>query len=157
MASFTNGGGTLKSSTMEQALVELCERTQLLDAALSDPTGNIGLVYNADGNTSTIGLSLPVTRSIVSGKLTYTATNFLPDDTFAPGTSGTLTSTEYPAALLELATDIQVLEVAQDKNNLQITIDDDAGLVTVTATMPVTYTIDSSSGATTVTADEYLS
>lgn len=157
MATFTPGGGTLKSTTMEQAIIELCERTQELDTALPTPTGNVGLVYNADGNLATIGLNLPVERSIVSGKLTYTATDWLTGHAFAPGTSGTLTSDTYPGALLELATDIQVLEVAQDKNNLNITIDDDAGIATVIASIPVAYSIDASNGTTVVTADAYLS
>jgi hypothetical protein len=159
MATFAPGtGGTLKSVTLEQAIIELSERSQSLDEALTTPTGNLGIVYNANGNTCTLGHIIPISSSVVGGKPTFTATNFLTGSTFTPGTGGDLVSVNYPAALLELAHLMQAAEEAEPTadNNVQVTYDLDALTATVSAVLPVSYSIDATNGKTVITATPYL-
>jgi hypothetical protein len=150
-------GGTLKSATVEQAIVELAERGQVLDEALTTPTGNFGITYNGDGNTATVGIAVPFTVSVVGGKPTITGTDFLNGAVFAPGTGGDLESVNYSGAVLELASIIQAAELAATPvlNNLTFTLDTDTSVATVAITLPVAYSLDAN-GKTVITATPYL-
>ncbi|MEM7554082.1 MAG: hypothetical protein AAF378_08275 [Cyanobacteria bacterium P01_A01_bin.84] len=70
-----------------------------------------------------------------------------------------LSSTNQPAALLELATQLQASELAVPEetrpNNLTIAIDAEEGTASITATIPVTFALDSS-GQLVVTATDYI-
>lgn len=64
---------------------------------------------------------------------------------FVPGT-GDLKSTSYPAALLEAAYKLQAGEVALqvNPNVIQIKVDDDLKVATITAQLPGTVAVDAS-------------
>ena len=77
----------------------------------------------------------------------------------APFSSSDLNSIHQAAALLELATQLQTSElgVAEEvrPNNVTITVDADAGTASVAATLPITFSLDSS-GQLVVTATDYI-
>jgi hypothetical protein len=77
----------------------------------------------------------------------------------APLASGEIKSTDKPSALLELAQLVQAAEltvpVETRPNNVTITIDGEASIATVTATLPVTFTTDST-GKIVVEATDYI-
>lgn len=72
-------------------------------------------------------------------------------------TGNILVSTTLPAAFLEAAYRVQIAEEAltTNPNNVVITINDDAGTVTLAATIPVVNTLDSN-GEVVIAADDYL-
>jgi len=155
MAAFVNGGGDLGSATLENALLEAVLRAQVFDLALATPTGNVTDDLAAGGTTMTINATIPVAASLVGGKITLTATDFL-SEVFDPGTSGTLSSTTYPAAILELAQLIQAKELAQNKTVLNSVYNADAQTVTVSGTFAITRTILAADGSQKLLATEYL-
>jgi hypothetical protein len=155
MAAFVNGGGDLGSTTLENAFVETVLRAEAFDLALTTPTGNITDDIAASGSSITISAAIPVATSLVSGKITLTATNFL-SQVLDPGTGGTIVSTNYPAAILEIAEKIQALEVAQNKSVLNVIYNADAATVTVTGTFAMTRTILDADGSQKLVATPYL-
>ncbi|WP_017652140.1 hypothetical protein [Fortiea contorta] len=83
--------------------------------------------------------------------------------TFAPGTSGTLKSTQIPAAFFEVCRALDAAENLRNgsnpglppKRNLSTTISFDTGTVAIAATLPVTTTIQTS-GSIDIVASDYL-
>ena len=77
----------------------------------------------------------------------------------APFSSSDLNSTNQPAALLELAAQLQASEFTVPEetrpNNVTIAVDADAGTASIAATLPVTLSLDSS-GQMVITATDYI-
>lgn len=77
----------------------------------------------------------------------------------APLAAGEIKSTDKPSALLELAQMVQAAELTVPEetrpNNVTIAIDGETGTATVTATLPVTFTTDST-GKIVVDAVDYI-
>lgn len=77
----------------------------------------------------------------------------------SPLVSGAIKSTNKPAALLELAHLLQADEVAVPEatrpNNLTIAYDAEAGTATITATLPITFALDTN-GKPVATATDYI-
>ena len=141
MAAFVHGGGDLGSSTLENAFLEVVARAGIFERALATPTANLNDDLSANGTTIAVTAVIPVTTTLVGGKMTLTAVDFV-SEVFDPGTGGTLVSTTYPAAILETAQKMQALEEAQDKAVLNMAYNADAGTVTVTGTFGTTRTVE---------------
>jgi hypothetical protein len=81
----------------------------------------------------------------------------MPASTLTPGTD--IKSVTKPAALLELSHLLQGDELAISEenrpNNVSITYDADALLVTISATIPIAFTLDTN-GKPVATAGDYL-
>jgi hypothetical protein len=77
----------------------------------------------------------------------------------APLAAGEIKSVDKPSALLELAQMVQAAEltvpVETRPNNVTITIDGEASTATVTATLPVAFTTDST-GKLVIDAIDYI-
>ena len=77
----------------------------------------------------------------------------------APFNQADLESTNQPAALLELAFQLQASEltVPEDTrpNNLTVAIDGEESTATITATLPVTFALDAA-GKPVITATDYI-
>lgn len=153
MATFDPGtSGTLVSTTFEAAFVEA---SQLLQNAESD-TDNIAVNYFTGDNTVQVAATLPLVQSVdSSGKSVFSTSEFV-STTFANG-GGDLKSTNLPNAVLELAQQLQVKEKAEtDANdNVQVTYDTEAEIITIAAELGVTYSVNSD-GTTKVTTSAYL-
>lgn len=81
----------------------------------------------------------------------------MPASILAPGTD--IKSTRKPAALLELAHLLQADELAisadNRPDNIAITYDAESGQATISATLPISYTLDTT-GRPVATAIDYL-
>lgn len=154
MAAFNNGGGDLTATTLEAAFIEIALNCLSADQDLTTPTGNVSDDIAANGASTTISATLPVTQSLVAGKIQLTAVDYL-SLPFDPGQGGTLVSTTWPAALLEITSRMQSLEIAQNLNVITMTLNVDAGTATITAPLGLTRTIGAG-GTQVLSANTYL-
>lgn len=84
MATFNPGtGGTLKSTTIESAALELCTLLQSIEQITSRNSSgknNIQITYDTDAKSASIRVTLPITQTIDSaGKPVFTADSYLQD------------------------------------------------------------------------------
>lgn len=80
MSVFVPGtGGDLKSTTLPGALLEVAQRAQLAEQALTPAKNNISLSMNAEGTLCTLTASIPVatTISTTSGDLKVSAVDYI--------------------------------------------------------------------------------
>lgn len=154
MAAFNNGSGDLGASTLEAAFVECALQCIIEDSQLATPTGNITDDIAPNGGSITINATIPITQTLSNGQILLAATDYL-SQPFNPGTGGTLVSTTWPAALLEITSRIQSLEAAQDLNVVNLTLDTDANTATITATMNTVRTLNAN-GSQNIATSTYL-
>lgn len=156
---FTPGTGTLKSTTLPSAFLELAlliqtqerialaQQQAVLAASLTVPDR---VVITANLNTDTVTITipqLPIISSVSSGDVLISADDYLaPLETASiPGidkdldvTDADLASTSKVKALLELAQLIQADELAADppENRLTLSYNIDTGFAIINATFP---------------------
>lgn len=165
MATFTPGGGTLKSITLENALFEAVMLLLSKEKDTATNTGNESRVtvsldqsLLASGTCTFIALE---SVSAVDGSINWLVTNYLsPTFSFAPGTNGTIKSVNLPAAIIEIAKRIQLLESqtaknSQNLNRINLTYDSDAANVTLSFECALALTI-ATDGKTQLQASTYL-
>lgn len=165
MAIFTPGGGTLKSTTLENALFEAITLLLSKEKDTAVNTGNESRVtlsldqtLIASGTCTFVGLE---SVSSVDGSINWVVSNYLsPTFSFSPGTSSSIKSANLPAAIVEIAKKIQALEVqtaknTQNLNRINLTYDSDAATITLTFECALALTI-ASDGKTQLQANTYL-
>lgn len=151
---FDPGTGTLKSTTLPNAFLELAMLAQtaervalgnqatLLAEGLSVPD-NVIISANFNNDTMTVAIpALPIDISLVAGNLQIEAVDYLaPLNAVVPGiinsldvTDADLTKTNRIQALLELAQLIQIDEEAKGINNLTLSINADNSTASINAT-----------------------
>lgn len=163
---FNPGTGTLKSVTVEAALVEAMVLLQIAEEAaqLVDPTipDTIGVNYFTGDKTVTLAIGdLPVTAVSTVNGIAYQGANYfnlVPLPAFSnAGTN--LLATTLPAAVTELALRIESVElvqpIADEKNISSSSIDTNNNLFSFTAEFSVTMT-QTLTGATQFAAVAYL-
>lgn len=165
MALFTPSTGTLKSVTLENALFEAISLLLQKEKDTTVNTGNENRVtFSLDQNLSLTGTcTFNAIESVSSsdGSINWLVANYLNATfTFTPGTSGTLKSVNLPAAIIEIAKRIQLLEVqtaknTQNLNKINLVYDSDAATVTLTFQCDLTITI-ASDGKVQYSAIAYL-
>ncbi len=125
-----NGGGSITATTYEAAFGELANAMQTFDSGLTEPTSNITILPDVTNGVANYTITLPYTKTVVGGVPTDVADDFL-SEVFDPGTGGDLASTNYPAALLELAwlmkaeetvLDVDIIDITSDESNITISI-----------------------------------
>lgn len=165
MATFTHGGGTLKSATLEGAFFEAIMLLLSLEkSATFNPALESRITFASDQSLMFAGVCTftgTETLSLTNDSLTWSVNSYIGGGyVFNPGTNGTLKATNLPAAIVALAKRIQLLE-AQSSKNLQslnrvdIEFNSDAGTVTVKWQTQVDVTIGTT-GQTQLTAKTYL-
>ncbi|MBD2189768.1 hypothetical protein [Pseudanabaena mucicola] len=79
MSVFAPGtGGDLKSATLPAALLELATKVQLAEQAMTEPSDNIQISTNAEGNLVSISVSLPIEQSVATdGTIKIVATDYI--------------------------------------------------------------------------------
>ncbi len=157
-----NPDGTLRSTNIPAAFVELAHLKNQQEVAAStadDPIENTTVQYSEETRQATIEATVNFTSSTDSttGNVILAASNDLPSAVFAPGTGGTLKTTSYSGALLELAQKLANAEnsVTPAVNNINITHSDEDKVSTINATIPYTSVIDAS-GKPVITVTDYL-
>ncbi|MDJ0735381.1 MAG: hypothetical protein QNJ47_15210 [Nostocaceae cyanobacterium] len=155
MATFNPGtGGTLISTTVEAAFLEACQLLQ--NAEVNTEVDNIAVNYFTGDNAVTVTGTFPLVQSLSSsGESIFTTTDFI-DFTFANG-GGDLNSNSLPKTVLELAQKLQILEKTQADapNNVQVTYDTEAELITIAAETPIQFSVNAT-GAVEINASSYL-
>lgn len=165
MATFTPGGGTLKSVTLENALIEAITllRSKELDTALN-PANENRITYSLDQTNTLTGTCTFTAQESVSGadgSINWLVSNYLGAGfVFSAGNAGTIKSNNLPAAIVEIAKRIQLLESQTAKNQsglnrINLTYDSDAATVTCTFEAATTISI-STDGKPQLTATTYL-
>lgn len=165
MATFTPGGGTLKSNTLENALVEglMLLRSKELDTAIN-PANENKISFSLDQTlvlSGTASFTAQETVSSTDGSINWNINNYLGAGfVFSAGTSGTIKSNNLPAAIIEIAKRMQLLEAQAAKNQsglnrINLTYDSDAATVTLTFESALTITI-ATDGKTQFSATSYL-
>lgn len=169
MSVFTPGTDSdLESTTLPAALFEVsrlliaAENTRNAANSGVAPINNITASLQIDGGVAAIAATLPITTGLsTTGQPVITAQNYLGSTytTFAPGTGGTLKSTNVIAAFLETAQLLAAAEkavtpVENQPDNIQITYDLESSSATVSANLP--FSTDSIGGAITIEALDYL-
>lgn len=165
MATFIPSDGTLLSLTLENALVEaiMLLRSKELDTTLN-PANENRVSYSIDQTNSLTGtatFNAVETVNTEDGSINWLVNNYLGSGfVFAKGTTGTLKSSNLPAAIIEIAKRIQLLEAQTAKNQsglnrINITYDSDAATVQLTFESALTISI-STDGKTQLTATVYL-
>ncbi|NJM57989.1 MAG: hypothetical protein HC857_11900 [Synechococcales cyanobacterium RU_4_20] len=157
-APFSPTGSDLLSTHQAAALKELAVRLQLVEAALpvDDNPNNVTIDESFDDLTCTINATLPTAFAINTfGYREARPTQYTPA-AFTPGTSD-LVSDTLQEALVEIATLLKTSELAVPEatrpNNVQIT--SDADTVSITASLPMIVTLDTS-GRTVTAVTDYI-
>lgn len=164
MASFSPGGGTLKSTTLEGAFLEaimlLLSKEQ--DATLN-PNNNKRVTFTLNQQLVASGTcNFLATESLntVNDSITWTVDNYLTSGFVFSAGSGTLKAGNLPAAIIALAKRIRVLEVqplknSTGQNNINIAYSSQESAVTLYWKMPLSVST-ASDGKVTYTATPYL-
>jgi hypothetical protein len=171
------GTGTLKSSTLPNAFLELLvliqnEEIESLENEATLTANNIpvpnAVALSVDfeaGVVSATVTALPIEISLVSGNLTINAVNyFAPIEAVVPSvesafipTGSSLTKTNLISALLELSQLIQADEEALETPNnlLTMSINTDDKTVAISANFPIIPSL-SSTGLIQIDTENYL-
>lgn len=167
MSAILTTGSSLKADTIPAALIEAA---MLIDAAEKArngantgiaPKNNISLTFSNDDGTANIAATLPVeVSSGPDGSVRYLPKNYLgaPYAAFTPG--GDVTATNCMAAFVQVAQILSAAEKtvqpAEDQPNfIQVESSSEAGVITVTATLPFASVVDAD-GNLKITALDYL-
>ncbi|MHC5737468.1 hypothetical protein [Nostoc sp.] len=76
---FANGGGSVKSDTLPEAVLEIAQFLQSLEIATSDAANNVNVTYNSEQRFAAITASLPAVKSVsADGSIKITVTPYLP-------------------------------------------------------------------------------
>lgn len=169
MSTFDPGtNGSLKSTQLPQAFFEVC---RALDAAENTRNGanpglparrNLSTTVSFDTGTIAVAGTIPVVPNIESdGSIKVVASDYL-GTTYSAFTNGggDLTSTNIVAAFFETASLLSAAEkavtpVENQPNNIQITIDLEAGSASISGNIPFT-TAAATNGDVTIKAIDYL-
>lgn len=165
MATFTSSGGTLKSTTLENALVEglMLLRSKELDTTIN-PANENKISFSVDQTlvlSGTATFTAQETVSSTDGSINWNVNNYLGAGfIFSAGSGGTVKSNNLPAAIIEIAKRMQLLEAQTAKNQsglnrINLTYDSDAATVTLTFESSLTISI-ATDGKTQFSATSYL-
>jgi hypothetical protein len=167
MSAYDNTGSGLSSTTIAGAFVEsvrlLNEAEVTRNAANPSvtPKNNVTMSASFDGKVFSIATTLPYEPSLDgNGKYIADVTDYLGSNytAFVSGT-GTAKSTDLPSLVLEIAQLLSAKEKtvaeADRPNNIQIALDDETGIATITGNIPFVATIGTG-GEVTLTALDYV-
>jgi hypothetical protein len=161
-------GGTLKSSQLVSAFVEAAQLVANAELAITEVNRPTNMAISSDLRlgTLTIAASLPVTISVnSSAQAVISAFDYIAvlaasggNSTFIDGGSE-LNATNLVSAFWELASKLSAAELALPEatrpNNLTISSDFDGGTATISASIPIVVTFDTT-GKLVVDAVNYL-
>jgi hypothetical protein len=148
--------GTLKSTTLEGAIIELAvflNNSELNTTINTASANNISPSFSLDNSAFLTSFNIPATQTVNSdGTVKISATEYLTGTGYVPGTGGTLESTTPVAAFLELvtlATDAQADPTHNSSGitNITSSYDTNNAVFTGSITLPIAASLDSSGHA----------
>lgn len=168
MSTIVTTGSSLAADTLPGAVLEAA---LLLDNAEKTRNGAnpgvaaknaISATVAVDEGTFNITASIPATMATTTaGAITYTPSDYLGSTYTSFTAGGAVTATNRVAAFVQVcqllsAAEKAVTPIEDQPNNIQVESSSENGTITVTAALPVTFAIDATSGAVTITAIDYL-
>jgi hypothetical protein len=167
MTAYTGTDSDLSSTTLASAFVEACRKLNEAEITRNaanpsvTPKNNVTMSAAFDGKVFSIAVTLPYVPTLDSaGKYIADVTDYL-GSTYTAFTVGTgdAKSTDLPSLVLEIAQKLAAAEKtvaeADRPNNVQIQLDDETGIATITGNIPFTAGIDGA-GVITLTALDYV-
>lgn len=159
-------GSSLKSTTIPAAFLEAC---LLLDAAEKSrnganpgiaPKNNVSIAISTDEGIATITAALPADVTVSATGVLYNAKDYLGGAYAAFTAGGDVTSTSAMDAVVQVgsllaAAEKNIQPVEDQPNNVQVESSSEAGTITVSATLPISTTINVD-GTVQVSAIDYL-
>jgi hypothetical protein len=150
-------GASISAATLEGQLLELAVFLKIAEQSPSkNPNSRnfIGITFNLSTLIASITFSLPASPGVNS------ATPYLQNTGFTPGSGGTFLSANPEAYFMELVTALQINEANTAKNpalanNVSAVYDSDEQLFDGTATLPIEVSLQLDGSIKTI-ADEYL-
>jgi hypothetical protein len=167
MSSIVTTGSSLKSSTQPAALLEAC---LFLDGAEKlrnganpgiAPKNNMSITISSDDGVAQITATLPVDVTVLAdGGVKYGAKDYLGGTYAAFTAGGAVTSDTRMEAVVQIASILSASEkavqpVEDQPNNVQVESSSENGTITITATLPISTSIDAT-GAIEIVAIDYL-
>lgn len=157
---------TLKSTTAESQLHELCAYLEIGESIFSRnnpnaPVDNIVGNHFQNNGTYTANFTLPVQQLInAEGQIIYSATDYISNLIFTPGTGGTFKSSTAAGYLIEIVIYIQNLERnsttnPENRNYVSGTFNSDSTIFSGSISLPIVMSLDDQ-GRVVYTAREYL-
>lgn len=151
MSTFNNGGGSLKSTTKPAAMLEIANLLANAEAAASttdNPLNSISVTFDLEAKLAQISATLPIGVAIgTAGNFYGGASNYIGvSAAYVPG-NGDLKSIDLPAAFLEMAITVNIAEkaiVTNPPNNVTVSLDLENSQATVTASLPISMSVNAS-------------
>jgi hypothetical protein len=167
MSIFAPGSSQIKSVHVPGAFLEaaiaLNKAEIVRNAANPSVTAknNASIVFNLESGTADISITLPVVSSVTgAGTVQYAPSDYLgiAYSSFTPG--GDVTAVTCQTAVAEIGQILSSLEKAvlpleDQPNNIQIDASSETGNMTITAKLPVTFSI-ATTGAISFLSTDYL-
>lgn len=151
-------GGSLKSTTVEAAFLELVVRAANAPRLTTAPE-DAQIAYQLDSAASAITgtMTIPIETSLTGGLITTNPVPFVDETGYMTGTGGDLASSGLIDNLVELAYKVNEIPAKPENEigGLDLSADLDAKRVSATFTCPVTISVDSA-GKPILTAVDYL-
>lgn len=160
----------LKSTTLPAALLETAQLLGVAEAGLETPLNNLQISFDLEGNLASISASLPFTSSDTSvSAIGIAPTDYAPIADFDAGTLPALLLangadiTNPSAALVKIAAAVNAKELEKeaagetipDGAGVGLSADFDTQIIAVTASLPITVSIDNT-GKAVITAIDYV-
>jgi hypothetical protein len=167
MSTFVPGSSQIKSVHTPGAFLEAAialnkaEITRNQANPTVTPKNNVSIVFNLESGTADVSISLPVLASVTgTGTLQYAPSDYLGSTYSAFTAGGDVTAVTCQTAVAEIGQILSnleklVLPLEDQPNNIQIDASSETSTMTITAKLPITFTI-STSGAIDFLATDYL-
>ncbi len=151
-------GGSLKSTTVEAAFLELVVRAANAPRLTTAPE-DASITYQFDSATSAItgSMVVPIETSLTGGLITTNPVPFVDETGYTTGSGGDLASSGLIDNLVELSYRVNEIPAIDPDapGGLDLSADLDSKRVTASFVCPVTISVDSS-GKPIFTAVDYL-
>lgn len=162
MSSFNPGAGSLSSTNLPAAFLEIAALLQIAESSIvNDAPNNVTLTSDIDGGSFAVAITIPITTSVDgSGQPVIVATDYV---TNAGGsgaldtTGSSLSSITIPAALMEISQLLHNAEKAAAEpqpDNIQISYNLENLTADINATIPQSIAV--TNGTIVVTATDYV-
>lgn len=151
-------GGSLKSTTVEAAFLELVVRASSATRLTTAPEdAQIAYQFDSATNAITGTMTIPIESSLTGGLITTNPVPFVDETGYMTGTGGDLASSGLIDNLVELAYRVNEIPAINPEaiGGLDLSVDLDAKRVAASFTCPVTISVDSA-GKPIFTAVDYL-
>jgi hypothetical protein len=153
MTAINTTGSSLKADTKAAAFLEACILLDVAEKTRNSANpgiaakNNVSINFSSEDGVAAITVQLPSAPTSTASGLVYTPTDYLGGAYGAFTAGGDVTATTAMAAVSQVASILSAAEkavqpVEDQPNNIQIESSSETGFIVVTATVPVTQSID---------------